>query len=309
MTPPNRRSFLKSSILGTGAVVGSTLAHPTLNAAEPPKRHSGPHMKLSLAAYSFNRYLSNRFRTPKSDAKMALLDFIDYCAELDLDGCELTGYYFPRDITHDYLMQVKQKTFMLGLDISGTAIGNDFCKTGDALEAELKGTREWIDYAAAIGAPVIRIFAGRVPKGGNEAESIARCADGINKSLEYAAEKGVFLALENHGGITATPAQMMKIIDGVKPSPWFGVNLDGGNFRTDDPYRDLEQIAPYAINVQIKAAVTRNGKKEEADLKRIVEMLKKADYRGYVVLEYEESAEPKEAIPGYIEELRKLIHA
>ena len=134
----NRRTFLKSSLLGAGVLVGSGVAVQTAPAASPLKRHSGPHMKLSLAAYSFNRYLSNRFRAPKADAKMTMLDFIDYCAELDLDGCELTGYYFPREISHDYLMQVKQKTFALGLDISGTAIGNDFCKTGEALEADGK---------------------------------------------------------------------------------------------------------------------------------------------------------------------------
>ena len=103
--------------------------------------------------------------------------------------------------------------------------------------------------------------------------------------------------------------EIVDIIDGVEDSPWFGVNLDGGNFNTDDPYRDLEQIAPYAINVQIKTAISREGKKEEADFERIVGILKKAGYRGYVVLEYEEKDEPREAIPGYIERLRKLIRA
>jgi sugar phosphate isomerase/epimerase len=279
----DRRSFLKSSVLGAGTLLASGVVSNKLPAAGPIERHSGPHMKLSLAAYSFNRYLDN--------------------------GCELTGYYFPREITHDYLMQVKQKTFALGLDISGTAIGNDFCKKGEAFEAELKMTREWIDYAATLGAPVIRIFAGNVPGGDSEEAAVARCVEGIDRSLEYAAEKGVFLALENHGGITATPAQMLKLVEAVKSSPWFGVNFDGGNFRTDDPYRDLEQIAPYAINVQLKATVHRNGKNEPADLERMVDMLKKAGYRGYVVLEYEEQAEPKEAIPGLIEQLRKLTRA
>ena len=101
---------------------------------------------------------------------------------------------------------------------------------------------------------------------------------------------------------------MLKIVEAVKPSPWFGVNFDSGNFRTDDPYRDLEKIAPYAINAQIKVAVTRDGRKEDADLPRIIQMLKSADYRGYVVLEYEER-DPEKEIPRYVAQLRDLIHA
>jgi sugar phosphate isomerase/epimerase len=304
----NRRDFMKTALAGAGAAWGTGLVTNSVRAAELPHRIGSSHMKLSLAAYSFNRFLSNRFRSLDANAKMTLLDFIDFCAELDLDGCELTGYYFPREITHKYLMHLKDKTFRLGLDISGTAIGNDFClPEGEAREKQLSMCREWIDYAAIIGAPVIRIFAGRIPKGGTEDEAVEHCVEGINQSLEYAAQKGVHLALENHGGITATPKQMLNIIKGIKKSPWFGVNFDSGNFRTSDPYGDLEKIAPYAINAQIKVSVTRNGKKEPSDLKRTIQILKQADYRGWVVLEYEERNDPKKTIPEYIKRLRELI--
>lgn len=303
--PATRRDFLATTTITAGVVLASGLP---VFAAETKGKSRKPAMKLSLAAYSFNRYLSNRFRAAKTDAKMTLLDFVDYCGELKLDGCELTGYYFPRKITPEYLAGLKTKTSQLGLEISGTAIGNDFCfPPGEERDKQLAMTREWIDIAATIGAPVIRIFAGRVKKGQNEEQAIALCVKGIDESLKYAATKKVKLALENHGGITATPDQMLSIIKEVKPSPWFGVNFDGGNFRTDDPYRDLARIAPLAINVQIKVAVTRNGKKEPADLERVVGILKDANYRGYVVLEYEEKDDPKKAIPGYIAQLRKLI--
>jgi sugar phosphate isomerase/epimerase len=154
---------------------------------------------------------------------------------------------------------------------------------------------------------VIRIFAGNVPKGDNEEAAIERCVAGINQSLEYAATKGVFLALENHGGITATPKQMLSIIEKVDDSPWFGVNFDSGNFRTDDPYRDLEAIAPYAVNAQIKVCVDPNHKgKQPADLPRIIKILNDAKYRGYVTLEFEEE-NPFEEIPKYLQQLRELI--
>ena len=266
-------------------------------------------MKLSLAAYSFNQFLPRR-GTPEqiAAAKMKLEDFIDYCAELGLPACELTGYYFPKTVTPEYLNAIKLQTFKLGLDISGTAIGNDFCVAENkGRAAQLQMCRDWVDFAAAMGAPVIRIFAGRVPKGETEAVALKRCIAGIEESLEYAATKGVMLALENHGGITATPAQMMRIIEPVKDHPNFGVNFDSGNFRTDDPYGDLEKIAPLAVNAQIKVMIGPRGKAEPADLKRVVQILKDAGYRGYVVLEYEEKEDPKKEIPRYLDQLREAI--
>jgi sugar phosphate isomerase/epimerase len=299
-----------------GFIAGAAVAAPHFGTRAvaattplPPQRD----LKLSLAAYSFNRMLPRR-GTPEqiAAAKMKLEDFIDYCAELGVEGTELTGYYFPKNITPEYLASIKQRTFKAGLDISGTAIGNDFClPDGDDRTAQLAMCREWIDHAAAMGAPVIRIFAGRVPKGDSEEVAIERCIAGINESLEYAAKKGVFLAMENHGGITATPDQMMKIIDGIKDKSFFGINFDSGNFKTDDPYRDLERIAPMAVNAQLKVSMhPQGGKKEPADFDRIIKILRKHNYRGYVVLEFEENVEdPKAEIAKHIKQLRDLVRA
>lgn len=295
--------------LGAAALAAIATGSTSALAAVPPERNGKSHMKLSLAAYSFSRSLPRAW-TPDQlpSAKYTLEKFIDFCAEQNLDGCELTAYYFPKEITNEYLMSLKERTFRLGLDISGTAIGNDFClPEGEARERNLKMCRDWIDHSATLGAPVIRIFAGNVPKGETEDVARERCIAGINQSLEYAATKGVCLALENHGGITATPEQMLKIIEGVKPSPWFGVNFDGGNFRTADPYADLAKIAPYAINAQIKVDVAPNGKSEPTDLARVVKILKDARYRGFLVLEYEAAEDPLVAVPGHLKKLRELI--
>jgi sugar phosphate isomerase/epimerase len=302
----SRRHFL------AGTAAAATLLSTNVSsvfAADPPVRTQPPMMKLSMAAYSFNDLFARR-GTPEqiANAMMSLEKFIAYCAENQLGAAELTGYYFPKVVTPEYLVSLKQLTHRLGIEISGTAIGNNFClPEGEARDAQLAECRQWIDYAATMGAPVIRIFAGNVPKGDNEEAAIERCVAGINQSLEYAATKGVFLALENHGGITATPKQMLSIIEKVDDSPWFGVNFDSGNFRTDDPYRDLEAIAPYAVNAQIKVCVDPNHKgKQPADLPRIIKILNDAKYRGYVTLEFEEE-NPFEEIPKYLQQLRELI--
>ncbi|MEZ6146168.1 MAG: sugar phosphate isomerase/epimerase family protein [Planctomycetaceae bacterium] len=151
-------------------------------------------------------------------------------------------------------------------------------------------------------------LAGNIPQGETESVALDHCVEGINQSLAYAAEKGVVLALENHGGITATPEQLLAIVERVEDSPWFGVNFDSGNFHTADPYASLEMIAPYAVNAQIKVSLhPEGGDRTKADLGRIVSILKTAGYRGYLVLEYEEKTDPYESIPALLAELSGLI--
>ncbi len=213
-----RRHLLSAAAVAAAAALPS---HRVIVAADPPKRPGTPLLKLSLAGYSFNSQMVKRGTAEEiAKAEMSLERFIDFCAAQGLGATELTGYYFPRVITTEYLLSLRAQTHRLGLTISGTAIGNDFClPEGEARQKQLAECREWIDYAAIMGAPVIRIFAGKIAKGDSEDTAVMRCAEGINESLKYAATKGICLALENHGGITATPEQMLKIIDRVDTSP------------------------------------------------------------------------------------------
>ena len=97
---------------------------------------------------------------------------------------------------------------------------------------------------------------------------------------------------------------MLELVRGVQ-SPWFGVNLDSGNFHSADVYGDLAKIAPYAINVQIKVSIQAAGKpKEPSDFKRLAEILRSTGYRGYIVLEYEESGDPPQDCEKYVNQIR-----
>ena len=297
----SRREFLgtAASVLGLG-LVGGRISE----AGDPLARTRPSHLKLSLAAYSFRDRLQPKSGKPTMD----LFGFVDFAADQGLDGVELTSYYFPPDVKADYLHRLKQHAFRLGLDISGTSVGNNFCVApGPEREKQMALVRTWVDNAAELDAPVIRIFAGNVPKGETEDVAVARAIEGIKAALPYAEQKGVNLALENHGGITATPAQLLKLVRAVD-SPNFGVNLDTGNFHGVDPYADLAQLAPYAINVQVKTEITAKGKaKEEADLSRVVNVLREARYSGYVVLEYEAAEDAMTAVPKALKKLRSLI--
>ena len=88
---------------------------------------------------------------------------------MGLDAVELTSYYFPPDVNADYLHRLKQHAFVLGLDVSGTSVGNDFCvPAGPERDKQLALVRTWVDRAAELDAPVIRIFAGNGAQGRDE---------------------------------------------------------------------------------------------------------------------------------------------
>ncbi|GIW81784.1 MAG: xylose isomerase [Gemmatales bacterium] len=301
MPNETRREFLRSSCAASAA----WLVSGTSSAIEPIQRNSKTPLKISIAAYSYRKYL-NLQQKPKP--AMDLDDFIELAAEHGFDAVEPTAYYFAKT-SPEYLAHLKAKCTRLGLDISGSAVGNNFChRDTDRLQQQVQYVKNWIEHCARLGGKTLRIFAGSVPKGDTASAAIKRCIAAIEEACDYAAKFGVILALENHGGVTSTAEQMLRIVKGVKHD-FFGVNLDSGNFHSADPYAELEQIAPYAVSVQLKTEIQRAGKKKEpADLPRLIKMLRGVGYRGYVVLEYEAAEEPKEAVPRHLATLRKLIN-
>ena len=301
MPQRNRRDFLGMAALG---VVACTVARPgTADAIEPIGRTRPSHLKLSLAAYSYRDYLTG----PKK--RMDLFDFLNLAADLAVDAVEPTSYYFPQDVNTDYLNRLKQRAFLLGLDISGTAVMNDFCVSpGPNRDKELQHVRTWIDHAAELDALTLRILSGNWIQGTPDDELAKRVIQAIENLMPHAVAKGVTLALENHGGgVTTTAEELLRIVRAVK-GPNFGVNLDTGNFHGEDPYTEIAQAAPYAVNVQVKTEIRRKGRtKEPADLAKVIGILREARYSGYVVLEYDAAEDAMTAVPRYIKTLRSLI--
>jgi sugar phosphate isomerase/epimerase len=300
MKTVQRRTFLRSA-LAAGAGLLTPAAAPAI---EPIRRTGKPHIRLSLAAYSYRKYLDLKL---KPRPTMTLDDFADLAAGMGLDAIEPTAYYFA-DTSPEYLAHLKGKCTRLGLDISGTAVGNNFCHRDPAkLKEQMDYVKTWTEHASRLGAKTVRIFAGSVAKGDMEEAALARCVEAIQEACDHAGKYGIYLALENHGGITSTIEQMLRIVRAVRHE-WFGVNWDTGNFHGVDPYADLAQLAPYAVTVQIKTEIQRAGqKKEDADLKRLLDILRDAGYRGYVALEYEADEDPKTAVPRHIRTLQGLL--
>lgn len=292
---PTRRQFLAASAVAATGGFGPALA------IDPIKRPSDkPDLKLSLAAYSFNKQLNLTKPT------MTLFEFIDLAAGLPVEAVELTSYYWAEQ-TDAYLEKLKDYAAKKKLAVSGVPVRSDFCQSNDAKrKADVQHVKDWTARAAKIGAKTVRIFAGTVEKGETLETAQKRVVAALEELCPVAEKAGVFLAVENHHGITDTPEHLLDLVKPVK-SPALGVNIDTGNFQTPDPYADIAKITPYGVVAQVKTEVSPNGKKQEADLARVIKILKDANFHGYVALEYEAAEDPKVAVPKYIKQLRKLI--
>jgi sugar phosphate isomerase/epimerase len=295
---PSRRQFLAASaaVVATGG-----LRPPLATAIDPIKRPSNkPDLKLSLAAYSMRQFLDLKKPT------MTLFEFIDFAAELPLDAVELTSYYWAEK-TDDYLEKLRAHAAKKKLTVSGVPVGNNFCVKDDAArKKQIQDVKDWTERAAKIGAKTVRIFAGNLEKGDTLEEAQKRVVAAMNECCEVAEKLGVALALENHGGITDTAEHLLDLVKPVK-SKALGVNIDTGNFHTADPYADIAKIAPYGVVSQVKTEVFPNNKREDADLAKVIKILKDANFHGYVALEYEAKDDPKVEVPKFVKELRKLI--
>lgn len=296
-----RRRFFGQAAVTTGAALA--LPSPLLRALEPLQRAGRPRLKLSLAAYSFR----DDFNHADPTKRLTLPAFIDYCADHGCDGTELTSYYFPKDVTPELLVSLKRHAFLRGVEISGTAVGNNFAlPDGAERDRQIAHVKTWVDHAARLGAPHIRVFAGDA-KGLDKPTAIRQCVRALEECGEYAGRQGIWLGLENHGGIVSDVGDLLEIVRAVK-SPWVGVNLDSGNFYSEsDPYAEMARLAPYAVNAQLKVAISRRGQgKVPTDLARVIQVLREANYQGYVALEYEEQ-DPRGEVPAWLARMKAAL--
>ena len=290
-----KRDFLKT-VGSASAVAGLGLATPErIFAASPIQRNGKPRLNLSLAAYSFRNYFktaTHRQQRPSGGKVIDMHDFIDYCADHGLVGTELTSYYLDQDIKQAELTALKRHAFLRGIAISGTAVGNEFTlPKGEKRDAQITHVKKWVANAAIMGAPHVRVFAGGAG-GQSFKQAQALCIEALEEVGEYAGKHGIFLGIENHGGIVAEANSLLEIVKAVR-SDWVGINLDTGNFHSD-PYNQIAMCVPYAVNSQAKTRIRfDDGHYENCDWDRIMKLFSNAGYRGYVSLEYsgEEAAE------------------
>lgn len=262
-----------------------------------------PRLRVGCSARSFHKLLPAKGQR----GQLSVADFIRKSASWNCDCIELLDTHLL--MTDDKsLFEIKREAFLNSVELSAVSVYTDFIEpNGDQRAKEIARVQRWIEHTATLGAPLLIVFPGSAKKGLSLEQSIDLVAEALRALAGYAAERGILIALENHGMFVDSADAVLAVAEKVN-HPWVGINLDTGNFRTK-PYENMRRLAPKAINCHVKLELGKGKKREAADLKKLVAVLRGADYRGRLVLQYELAGDPLEQVPDYLAQLQAIAAA
>lgn len=306
----DRRQFLAA---GAAALAGAGFVRPGDPDARPLRRPS----RIGVSTYSYWQFRHDRFRSIEK--------CIDEAAAANFDAVEILHKQME-DESNATLQKLKQRAFHAGLALCGFSTHQNFLYRDKAeRQRNVEHTVRCIELAYALGIPTIRVNTGtwgtrkdfdelmkyrgieEVPAGVTEAQGFGWVIESLQECTKAAEKRGVTMGLENHWGLGRTAAGVQRVVEAVG-SPWLRVTLDTGNFLEADRYDQFERLAPLASLVQAK---TYHGQGRwytlDIDYDRIAGILRAANYRGFVSLEFEGNEAPETAVPKSLAELRKVF--
>jgi sugar phosphate isomerase/epimerase len=291
----NRRNFLTAL-----PAISLARAVPFSEDFAPKKENR---LRLSLNAYSFNDMLMKK--------KISKAEILEFCANTGFDAVDMTGYYFstyPATPSDAEIFDFKRKAHALGIEISGTGVRNEFSYSDStALGKEIDTVLRWIEVAAKMGAPVLRVFTAKQYSTGDERKRVNdRILFALNKCIEKAAAYGIVLGIQNHNDFLRTADECHELIGAVN-SQWLGLVVDTGNFIASDPYEEIRKSLPLAVNWQVKEKLLINGVQTPMDLKRLCSIIQSSNYRGNVPIETLGMNDPLNEVPVFFDKVKKHL--
>lgn len=304
----SRRTFLQTAIAAAGL--------PALSRAAGKQT-----LRVSLNAYSFNKLLNDAIRGRGEGT--TLMKLLDFAAANKFESFDATGYYFPGypAVPPDsYIDGLRKKAADLGLAISGTGVRNNFTTADAAVRQQgVEHIKQFVEVAARLGAPGIRVFADTqmraqtwetVAPGKKRSEVQDWIAANLRECAEHGKKFKVKIGVQNHGDFLRTGEDLMTLVKAVG-SEWCGPIVDTGYFKSADPYKDIELVAPHAVNWQIKQSPLGEDSEVPTDLVKLVTIVRKSGYSGFLPIEtlspQGKPYDPYTVVPAFEKQLKDAI--
>ncbi len=286
-----RRDFLAGTgAMATAAMLAtpltSNVAAATSTSVDYPLRDEELPFHISLAEWSLHRTIRAE--------KMTNMDFPRVAQEeFGIGAIEYVNQFF-KDKANDlrYLMDLKMQCDDHGVQ-SLLIMCDGEGRLGDPDEARRKQAVEnhhkWVVAAKFLGCHSIRVNAA---SGGSYEEQVKLAADGLRSLSEFAADYGLNVIVENHGGLSSNGAWLAEVISSVELDNC-GTLPDFGNFRVSneemyDRYKGVTELMPFAKAVSAKSHnFDDDGNETNTDYMKMMKIVLEAGYSGWVGIEWE----------------------
>jgi len=284
-----RRNFIRNAV----AVAAGVAVAPELLAKEFAGKQF---FNVSLAQWSLHKALFSK--------KIDTLDFpVIARKEFGIGAVEYVNQFF-KDKAKDknYLAALLKrcndngvKNHLIMIDGEGELGSIDEKQRKQAVENHYK----WVDAAKYLGCRTVRVNA----FGPGSREEVQKAAvDGLSRLAEYAEKAGLNVIVENHGSYTSDGGWLLETIKNVNRKS-VGILPDFANFcvKRDtgelyrgncveeyDKYKAVQQWMPFSKGVSAKTIdFDTNGNCVETDYVRMMSIIKKSGFKGYMGIEYE----------------------
>jgi len=297
-----RRDFLKTAIASAVApslLDGSRLLAAFSGQAAVPsvKFPAAPRDRIAVASYPFREFIAGAHDPHATSSKMPLKEFAGHVKQkFNVTHIEPWSEHFL-STQPAYLDDLRATALKAGCGFANIAAdGEDsFYSPDRAVRAKAVAFgKKWIDVAAHIGSPSVRI---NLPPAKDTKPDRALVAESLKSLAAYGAGKNVVVHHENDNPISENPFFISDVLDGVA-SPWDRALPDCGNsfsaMPAEDAFRGLGQMfaRAYGISHVKDVSMTAKGQVVPVDLARALAIAKKHNYQGYFSMEWDTEGDP-----------------
>ncbi|MEM7600924.1 MAG: sugar phosphate isomerase/epimerase family protein [Verrucomicrobiota bacterium] len=288
-----RRPFLKAA--------AASLALPQILIG----KSGNPMDRIALTSVTFRFRFSQT--SPDGKGDLLLTEIPAYFAdEFGLINVEFWSKHFESQES-SYLDKLKAKlseakTHLINVQLDETYNLSDKDPATRAASIEL--CKGWIDTTAYLGAPSLRVNSGRGEK--------STCVASLKELTSYAKSKGLILLVENHGGLSSDPDELLDLISEVD-DPDLRILADYANWPADaDIYDSLRKIYPKTHLISAKSKeFNEAGEHTSYDFNKCTRLAEESEFTGiYSAEQWAKENNPRDfekAAHWMIEQLREQI--
>ncbi|GIX07468.1 MAG: hypothetical protein KatS3mg115_1871 [Candidatus Poribacteria bacterium] len=234
------------------------------------------------------RYAFMTFSTPD----LSLKEVLDLARRLGYDGIEpraASGHRHGIELetTPEQRRAIRDQVEASGVSLCCLAVSCRYADPATRTE-NLEQTRRYLELAADIGSPRLRVFGGKIGESLSRSQAIQLVADALAELAPFAAEHGVTLCMETHDD-WCHPRDVAAVMEAVD-HPNVGVNWDvlhpvRRKFATLE--ESFQVLRPWIRHLHVHDVDPNTGKLTPIgtgmiDHRRLLELLASLDYDGYL---------------------------